>query len=276
MLFLLNINTLIYIKLNLFRYIIKSNLLYTNRLYPSRQYSNRLHPSRQYIMLPNQKKLTMLEINKRIDSEFCFETMDALSDTQLQNDYKKSKSVIKKYTKIKSILKNYNVDLKIEQDSFINEIIMEMIPAGTKSVIRGNKFNFIVKNYIKKHLDEKIESKNLDKKRFEICFEKQCDICKISEIPDWYILDKNTNKLLIGMNQIDLWTGGQQKNRGHKYLIDNVNNNETTKIICVICNLITFKNSKPKSYKLFECGYANDTLCYLKNLKNIIDNYFDI
>ena len=48
---------------------------------------------------------------------------------------------------------------------------------------------------------------HLDNKRFVICFEKQCSIINTSEKPDWYILDKN--KVLIGMNQLDLW-GGQQ------------------------------------------------------------------
>ena len=28
-------------------------------------------------------------------------------------------------------------------------------------------------------------------------------------MPDWYVLEKTTNKITIGMNQLDLW-GGQQ------------------------------------------------------------------
>lgn len=39
---------------------------------------------------------------------------------------------------------------------------------------------------------------------------------------------------------------------------------------------IKFSNNKNKAYKLFEIGYSNDTLCYIKNIKTIIDKYFNI
>jgi hypothetical protein len=84
-----------------------------------------------------------------------------------------------------------------------------LIPAGTKGVIRGNKFNNIVKNYI--------ITINLDIKRFDICFEKKHNNFITTEIPDWYIYDKSINRIIIGMNQLDLWGGGQQLNRGSKY-----------------------------------------------------------
>jgi len=43
--------------------------------------------------------------------------------------------------------------------------IIRLIPAGTKGVIRGNKFNKLVKQNITKL--------GLDTERFEICFEKK-------------------------------------------------------------------------------------------------------
>jgi hypothetical protein len=147
-------------------------------------------------------------------------------------------------------------------------IYFELIPAGTKGVIRGNKFNSIVRNII--------NNLKLDNERFEICFEKQCELCIATEIPDWYILEKITNKVIIGMNQLDLWSGGQQKNRGSKYLINNKNNTDKSKLLCVVCNKIKFRSDKNKDFKLFEIGYQNDTLCYLKNLETIINKYFNI
>lgn len=94
-----------------------------------------------------------------------------------------------------------------------------------------------------------------------------------NEIPDWYILEKNTNKILIGMNQLDLWGGGQQLNRGFNYIVDNKYNTQTSKLLCVVCNDITLKTQKNKAYKLFEIGFKNNTICYLNNLKNIIYSY---
>ena len=96
-----------------------------------------------------------------------------------------------------------------------------------------------------------------------------------TDIPDWYILEKSTNKIIIGMNQIDLWSSRQQFNRGLKYLIDNKHNNKNSKLLCVICNEIQFKSKKNKAYKLFETGFDNNTLCYLNNLQHIITTYFN-
>lgn len=77
------------------------------------------------------------------------------------------------------------------------------------------------------------------------------------------------------MNQLDLWNGGQQLNRGYKYLGGNETNTKNCKLLCVICNKIQFSNINSKAYKLFEIGYSNDTLCYIKNISSIIKNYFN-
>lgn len=114
----------------------------------------------------------------------------------------------------------------------------------------------------------------LDKNRFEIHFEKKCNNYHL-EIPDWYILEKETNKIIIGMNQLDLWSGGQQLNRATKYILDNKYDNKTSKLLCVICNEIQIKTKKNKIYKLFEIGFENNTLCYLNNLQHIITSFFN-
>ena len=89
------------------------------------------------------------EINDRIISEICYNTINELSDDKLINEYKKCKSVIKEIKLLENILLKY-VDNSIIYD-IIDEYIYNIIPAGTKGVIRGNKFNYIVKNYIKKN-----------------------------------------------------------------------------------------------------------------------------
>ncbi len=78
------------------------------------------------------------------------------------------------------------------------------------------------------------------------------------------------------MNQLDLWSGGHQINRGFKYLIENNINSEKIKLLCVVCNLIEFKNNKNKAYKLFEIGFLKNTLRYIKNIEYIIKEYFNI
>lgn len=112
------------------------------------------------------------------------------------------------------------------------------------------------------------------KRNMTLNLKKKCNKHITTEIPDWFILEKLTNKVIIGMNQLDLWGGGHQINRGSNYIENNKHNTEKSKLLCVICNEIQFK-SKNKAYKFFEIGYKNNTLCYLNNLGNIIQSYFN-
>jgi hypothetical protein len=184
----------------------------------------------------------MDDINKRIETEICQDTIIKLSDEKLLSEYIRCKSVKNAIKKLDDILNKYiNDDIK---EKIINEYLLELIPSGTKGVIRGNKFNNIIKN--------KIINLNLDDEKFEICFEKKCNLCLTSEIPDWYIMEKSCKKLIIGMNQLDLWNGGQQLNRGFKYIENTNYNNSKTKLLCVVCNKIIFTSDKNKAFKLFK------------------------
>lgn len=206
------------------------------------------------------------DINDRIKNEISYDVLLKINDENLMVEYMNCKSVNKNIFKLRTILEKYIVD-KDTNDKIISEYLLELIPPGTKGVIRGNKFNSIIKDFI---IDL-----NIDTNIFDICFEKMSEIVKTDEIPDWYIYNKNTSKILIGMNQLDLWNGGHQLNRGFKYLINNKTNN-VIKILCVVCNEITFKNNKTKAFKLFETGFKNNTLTYINNLRNIIFKFFDI
>jgi hypothetical protein len=145
-------------------------------------------------------------------SFFPNETINKLTDSYLLDEYKKCKSVQNKIKKFELLLDENNIN-STSKKNITNGYILDLIPAGTKGVIRGNKFNSIVQNTI--------TNMKLNNERFEIAFEKQCKSCITSEKPDWYILEKSTDKVIIGMNQLDLVGGGQQLNRGYKYLIDN-------------------------------------------------------
>jgi hypothetical protein len=207
------------------------------------------------------------KINKRIKDEICYNTIKILDDNNLINEYKECNSVKKEINKLENILNLYINDVDIIKN-IINDYLLELIPAGTKGVIRGNKFNTIIKNYIIKL--------NIDINKYDIQFEKKCEYHITSEIPDWYILDKSSKKIIIGMNQLDLWNGGHQINRGFKYIENNKHNTYNSKLLCVICNDIYFKTNKNKIYKLFKIGFENNTLTYLNNLGNIINSYFNL
>lgn len=211
-------------------------------------------------------EITMEDINTRIKQEICYKTIEELTDEKLLCEYKECNSVKKAINELSNILDKYiNEETK---QKIIQEYLLQLIPAGTKGVIRGNKFNSIIKEFI--------ISLSLNPEEFDVCFETKCETHLTTEIPDWYILQKPTNKIIIGMNQLDLWGGGQQINRGSKYIENNKHNNENSKLLCVVCNRIQFKSKKNKAYKLFETGFKNNTLCYLNNLQNIINQYFNL
>lgn len=211
-------------------------------------------------------KLSKIDIiNKRIKNEYCCKVSQQLNDNNLLNKYKKCKSVEKNINVLKNVLDNNNIDKKIQND-IVNEYIIQLIPPGTKGVVRGNKFNTIVKKFIL--------SLDLPNDRFSVKFEKQHKKFQTSEIPDWYIYDKINKKILIGMNQLDLWNGGQQINRGSKYLINNINNTKHSKLLCVVCNFIKIKSNKNKVFELFDTGFKNNTLCYINGIESIVNSYF--
>jgi len=192
--------------------------------------------------IDNNEKDNITQINNEIIKQISKDVLNDLTNEKLLDDYLKCKSVNNAINKLIDLLKDVGIeDNKITQIK--KKYILELIPAGTKGVIRGNKFNKIVKKYI--------INLELNEKLYEICFEKKCKDIETSEIPDWYIKNIKNNKVIIGMNQLDLWSGGQQINRGSKYLMDCRFNNEKTKLLCVICNDVMKFNLKLKKIKHF-------------------------
>jgi hypothetical protein len=213
------------------------------------------------------QNIVLQNINQRITSEFCIESSSKLADNVLLNDYKNCKSVKKSIEKLCTILEKHDSISNDIKNDILQEYLLEMIPPGTKGVIRGNKFNKIVQ--------EKIESFGLSPEIYEIAFEKNCNDIPTSEIPDWYIKDKIQNKTIIGMNQLDLWGGGHQLNRAAKYILKNpFETFPNVTLICVVCNKIELKSEKNKAFRILEQGFRYNTICYLNNLETIIKTTF--
>jgi len=210
----------------------------------------------------NDKKLK--EINDRINKEICSETLKKLTDENLMNEYMKSESVKRSIENLKEVLEKNEID-KEKIKNIIKDYLLKLIPPGTKGVIRGNKFNNIIKDYI--------TNLKLDTEIYDIQFETKHKNFTTDEIPDWYIYNKKTKKIIIGMNQLSLWGGGQQTNRGSKYIQNCSYNSNTSKLLCVIANNINITSVLNKEYKLFETGFKNNTLCYLNGIKDIINKF---
>jgi hypothetical protein len=207
------------------------------------------------------------EVNEHILKEYSEEIASLLSDECLMDRYMKCSSVKKNIDILRQILIKEEI-CKKTQETIISAYILKLIPPGTKGVIRGIKFNELVQS--------KIETYLLPCERFDVCFETQHPIYKTDETPDWYIYDKKQDKILIGMNQLDLWGGGQQLNRGYHYLVQNKHNSMNSKLLCVVANMYQINKVKSKIFKLFDLGFRNKTLCYINGLEAIIMDYFDL
>jgi hypothetical protein len=114
---------------------------------PKSDLSNDILSECQNIKCKNKEFNKIKEINDRIKNEICTETIDNLTDINLLDEYKKSKSVKNEIIKLETILDKYHIKNQIK-NSIINDYLIELIPPGTKGVIRGNKFNKIIKNTI--------------------------------------------------------------------------------------------------------------------------------
>lgn len=107
---------------------------------------------------------TIKEINRRIEQEVCHVTIGRLTDNNLMSDYHKCLSVKNKIRELSTILDNNGVE-QFTKQNILRDYVKQLVPPGTKGVIRGNKFNSIVKEFIENLL--------LDPEHYDVCFEKK-------------------------------------------------------------------------------------------------------
>lgn len=220
-----------------------------------------------------ESELTPESILRKIDKSFSSEICNSLSDENLIDVYRECPSMKEKLEKLRKQMESVGIKSS-KIDAYINKYFIDLIGAGLKGQIRGTKFNSIVKDYL---LHLPCASK------YEIQFEKQHELYECSDKPDFYIYDKEKNKLLIGFNQLDLWDGGQQKNRASKYVTDerfHENFKKTQeeleiKIVNVICRKPKVKKLDKSLLSLFKIGFSKKRLCYVNGLKEIIENMFE-
>lgn len=199
-----------------------------------------------------------------INSQYSQDVVDALSDKHLMILYINQKSVKNRIAKFRQ--------MNIPEDILTcDEFLKMVIPSGVKGVVRGLRFNKIVKNII-------ISNFILD--NFEIGFELKFNNVSVGDLPDFYVYDKNSDKVIIGYNQVDLFGGGAQSNRADKYIMNNHNivitklENIKVKILCVICNHPGNINANTKKYSTFKYGFDNKILCFTNALKDTILDFF--
>ncbi|NDE16916.1 hypothetical protein EBZ80_18505 [bacterium] len=235
--------------------------------------------TQRLIVLPFIMSLMpMAEIRQRIDAQYCEETERRLSDECLADVWGGKEAVRRKRESYRRLHDDHErrvssgfMSKEMSLNRFLDEMVKMNTPPGLKGAVRGSTFNQIVK--------EAIRDVMLPEDRFEVQFEARphrgAAAGKMNEIPDWYIRDRETERTMIGYNQVDLWGGGQQRNRGDKYLLQPCDpDHSTTRVVCVIARRPEAIDENSYVYKIFANGFQQDRLCYIKDLKRIILSFF--
>ena len=134
-----------------------------------------------------------------------------LTDDDMFAYFRKSPSVQHRCDVLRRALESHGMSA-VTTASVVREVFDELlVPPGVKAYTRGMLFNQIVQTELTDVLCDCQE-------RFVLSFERPLPI--VAEIPDWTLVDAITGRVLIGMNQIDVWSGGHQLNRAGKYVLD--------------------------------------------------------
>jgi hypothetical protein len=166
-------------------------------------------------------------------------------------------SVQKRVEHFQKILEQYGVKEENRRRLIVDELFPFLIPPGIKAKYRGDVFNKIVKQTLTRKFGNKVLS-----------FEKK--LKDFQEIPDW-ILRKN-GMTLVGYNQVDIWSGGHQVNRGGKYVMDDYFHRrmkrKNTYVICVVERSWPTKNTKRqcKVSVMIDKGRRTLRLCHVNEL----------
>lgn len=148
-------------------------------------------------------------------------------------------------------------------------LLPHFISTGAKASIRGNYFNKIVS----------FEIKRLIRRKPHITFSTEVRHGLLHEKADWILYNKRTKQTLLGFNQIDLWSGGHQLNRGSKYVLDKYLHQRLSKQRVKLINVIAEGPRKltkgTKKYDVVNTGILNNRLFTMTTLKPYVQEFIN-
>jgi hypothetical protein len=196
-----------------------------------------------------------------------YRELPELNDDRLIANYCQTRSVKKRCELLQTILVDAGLSYYKACQVSKKLLLQFLIPAGTKSKVRGDRFNAIIAKEIT------ICLKKL-KINHSVIFDLEKKNSQFHEIPDW-IITKN-DKLLVGFNQISLFGGGHQINRASKYILDESMHDRLTtkniKMVCVVKDL-PIKNGG-KSKDIFLKGIEKKRIYCIGGIKKLLQEYF--
>jgi hypothetical protein len=210
--------------------------------------------------------INIKHLNAEILQQYDRYTEDKFKDIQLMSSYITSPSmkngVLKKLDEVQKELKLDERQTRM----FMKKMLPLVIPPGVKANIRGQVFNKYIKNILC----------NFAKgKKVTVEFEKK--VSDMSEIADW-VMHLEGGRTIIGYNQLDIWNGGAQINRGGKYVLDEGLHRRLKKkntfIVCIVARKLILKGSESKLARIINVGLRHNILMWPKGLKTYINQMY--
>ena len=165
---------------------------------------------------------------------------------------------------MKLILKSNNFEDDVMDNIFWN-CRKYILSAKDKTLIQEHVFGSIVK--------DKIRSFDLPSNLFEIEHDSEYIPLTNLEKQSWFIRNRLTNKVLIGVNHMNLWKDRNSVNLFEKYM-NFKSESENVEIVCIVASSIFHTSERSKTFKLFKTGFDSNRLCYINGLKKVIDDRF--
>lgn len=188
--------------------------------------------------------------------------MSSISDTQLMGRYKSQPSVNQRLINIRRQLEDV-MSIPNDVDVVMEVITPFLVQAGVKGVVRGLELNQLVKKRLEDHFQHPT---------YFIRFKQMCPDYITSEKPDWWIKNNETGRCVIGFNQIDLWSGGAQCNRGDKYLSHHFHEVAPphVRILSVVCSALP--DGKGTYFDKVRMAFSMKRLCHTGAMLETINN----
>ena len=210
------------------------------------------------------------KIKMIVDKTYSSSFWSFLIDKALHQEYLNSPSTIAEAKTLDEVLAKNNVS-KEKRKSIYKQYAHKLVKAGTKGVIRGKAMNKLIEKQVKFLLKKCNVSDQLI-----ISTEKTHTQFSTDEKPDIVIEDKRTGKILIIMNQVDLWGGGQQTNRASKYLNLAKKYKKNKKFISVVAKKYCPVEENGKMVSIMHEALCHNYIVYTKQLDLVIKEFFKI
>lgn len=208
--------------------------------------------------------MTVRQVNDRLRDDVCRDTLAAISDETLSPLFEQSPDIKKLLRGIDDVLFVADIHASVHANIY-NRIRPLLIPEAVKTATRIRVFYEIV--------ETAITAIGLSSDRFDVAFNTRCPLPAVDHVPDWYILEKATNKLLVGMNQLNLSGRSNHTRRATAYIESGADDNSNLKYLCVLGNHERALVKGP-THALFVAGFKHTTICFVKQLRDVITAYF--